>query len=121
MYIPDYDLRELLLAKDPLCAVDAFAVQVLVVLASLLGMRMCPDCPRCAECENPCVDIFGSTAERMRGLIGRAGALVGAAEAQKADGVLHIHFQLFVQCACQVNTCRHQRDDRTQTSGRVGA
>ena len=53
--IPDYDLRKLLLAKDPLCAVDAFAVQVLVVLASLLGMRMCPDCPDCAECENPCI------------------------------------------------------------------
>ena len=86
--IPDYDLRKLLLAKDPLCAMDAFAVQVLVVLASLLGMRMCPDCPHCAECENPCMDIFGSTAEPMGGLIGRADALAGAVKAQKAEGVL---------------------------------
>ena len=50
------------------------------------------------------MDIFGSTAEPMGGLIGRADALVGAVEAQKAEGVLHIHFQLFVQCAWQFNT-----------------
>ena len=93
-----------MLAKDPLCAVDSFQVQIRVVLAILLGMRMCPDCPHCAECEDACMDMFGSTAEPMGGLLGRSDGIIGAVEAQKAEGVLHLHFHVFVQCAWQFNT-----------------
>ena len=38
--MPDYDLLRLILARDPLCAVDAFQVFARVELAQLLGIRM---------------------------------------------------------------------------------
>ena len=63
--IPEYEARKLLLARDPLCAVDAFSINIRVLLASLLGLRMCPDCPRCAQSSSPCTDIVGSNAEPM--------------------------------------------------------
>ena len=49
--IPGYDLRKILLARDPVCAAQAFAVQVRGILATLRGQRMCPNCPHCAESE----------------------------------------------------------------------
>ena len=45
--LPEYDLRRLIHARDPLCVVDAFKVYVRVMLARLAGMRMCPECPHC--------------------------------------------------------------------------
>ena len=94
MQIPGYDLRRILLAEDPLAAANAFFVQIRTVLATVLGLRMCPFCPRCA-C--PCQDAFGSVAELMGGLAGRADAMFGAVECQKTTGSLHYHFFLFVQ------------------------
>ena len=93
---PDYETRKLILARDPLCAVDAFTVQVRVVLACLLGIRMCPDCPHCNHGKNPCQDRFGSNAEAQGGSLGRCDALFGAVETQKS-GVLHFHLKAFVQ------------------------
>ena len=63
--VPGYDLRRLLLAQDPLCAANAFFVQVRVILATVLGIRMCPHCPHCARSSNPCQDGLGSGAEIM--------------------------------------------------------
>jgi hypothetical protein len=37
------------------------------------------------------MDVFGSNATPMGGSAGRADALIGAVEAQKAEGVLHLH------------------------------
>ena len=37
------------------------------------------------------MDIFGSNATPMGGSAGRGDALIGAVEAQKAEGVLHLH------------------------------
>ena len=37
---PDYETRKVILARDPLCAVDAFTVHSRVVLARLLGIRI---------------------------------------------------------------------------------
>ena len=54
--IPGYDLRRIMQAQDTLSAVNAFMVQVITILATCLGARMCPDCPRCAESSNPCHD-----------------------------------------------------------------
>ena len=51
--------------------------------------------------EKPCMDMFGSNASPMGGSMGRADALIGATEAQKAEGVLHLHFFLFLQMAHQ--------------------
>jgi len=101
--LPDYELRRLILARDPLCTVDAFKVLVRVVLAQLLGMRMCPDCPRCNEGDNPCQNRFGSNALPQGGIFGRCDAIFGGVEAQKS-GSLHLHFWAYVQRAHQHKT-----------------
>ena len=38
--IPGYDLRRLILARDPLAAVNAFMIQIRIILATVLGVRM---------------------------------------------------------------------------------
>ena len=100
---PDYETRRLILARDPLCAADAFTVLVRVVLARLLGMRMCPDCPHCNQGSNPCQDRFGSNAEPQGGVFGRCDAIYGAVETQRS-GTLHYHFKAFIERAHQYKT-----------------
>ena len=51
--IPGYDMRRLMMAEDPLAAVNAFFVQIRTVLATIFGIRMCPYCPHCH-----CQDAF---------------------------------------------------------------
>ena len=65
--IPGYETRRLFLAEDPLAAANAFSVQIRTVLATILGIRMCPNCPHCAETATPCQDALGSSAEPMGG------------------------------------------------------
>ena len=79
--IPGYDLRKLMLAGDPLAAVNAFFVQIRCILATVLGIRMCPQCPHCTN--PPCQDALGSVAELLPGLAGRPDAMFGAVECQK--------------------------------------
>ena len=43
--LPEYDVRRLITSRDPLCCVHAFQVMTRVVLPSLHGFRVCPDCP----------------------------------------------------------------------------
>ena len=88
--IPGYDLRSIMMARNPLAVVNAFFVQIRVILASVLGIGMCPFGPHCRN--NPCQDAFGSVAELLGGCAGRADALVGAAKCQKPNGSLHYHF-----------------------------
>ena len=95
--VPNYDLRRLMNARDPVSCVYAFRVAIIVVVASLFGLRMCPDCPHCNMSEKPCMDMFGSNANAMGGSAGRADGCIGAVEAQKAEGVLHIHMFIFFQ------------------------
>ena len=76
--IPGYDLRKLILARDPLAAVFAFSVQIRMILATLLGIRMCHACPDCSYTDTPCTDAFGSNAEAMGGIAGRSDGLCGA-------------------------------------------
>ena len=102
--LPEYDLRRTMTARDPLCCVYAFWVNVTCLLPLLYGLRMCPDCPRCVSSNSPCMDVFGSNATPMGGSAGRADAMVGAIEAQKAEGVLHLHLFLFLQMAHQFLT-----------------
>ena len=60
--LPEYKLRRQAVSNDILCCVDAFLVLVKVVLATLLGIRMCPKCPHCNADGStfPCQDQFGS-------------------------------------------------------------
>ena len=81
------------MAEDPLAAVNAFFVQIRTVLATILGIRMCPNCPQCMSCQ----DALGSVAEMMGGIAGRADAMFGAVECQKSTGSLHYHLFLFIQ------------------------
>ena len=104
--IPGYDLRRLLQAEDPLAAANAFVVQIRVILATVLGIRMCPHCPHCSNTEYPCQDAMGSNAELMGGLAGRADALFGAVECQKSNGSLHFHFFAYVQRVHQYATMK---------------
>ena len=76
-------------AEDPLAAANAFFVQIRTVLATMFGIRMCPHCPHCSSSDNPCQDAFGSVAEIMGGVLGRADAMFGAVEYQKTTGALH--------------------------------
>ena len=99
--LPDYDLARLMTARDPLACVYAFQVMTKVVAPGLYGLRMCPDCPHCATSEQPCMDAFGSNGTPMGGSVGRADSMVGAVEAQKAEGMLHLHFFLYGQQAHQ--------------------
>ena len=83
------------MAEGPLAAVNAFFVQIRTVLATILGIRMCPSCPQCTCCQ----DALGSVAELMGGIAGRADAMFGAVERQKSTGSLHyIFFSLFSGC-----------------------
>ena len=102
--IPGYDLRKLMLARNPLAAANAFSVYVRVVLAKLLGIRMCHNCPHCSMSSSPCSDAFGSNAEPMGGIAGRCDALFGAVEAQRSTGSLHLHFFHYGQRLHQFHT-----------------
>ena len=48
------------------------------------------------------MDIYGSNGTPMGGSNGRADAMIGAVEAQKAEGVLHLHFFIFFQMMHQL-------------------
>ena len=104
--IPGYDTRRLFLAEDPVAAANAFFVQIRTVLATMLGVRMCPRCPQCSQSASPCQDALGSNAEAMGGIAGRVDALFGAVEAQKTTGGLHYHFFMFVQSLHQFSTLK---------------
>jgi hypothetical protein len=99
--LPEYDLRRLITARDALCCVHAFMVMARVLFPSLYGFRMCPKCPHCVESAYPCMDRFGSNATPMGGSAGRGDAIIGAVEAQQAEGVLHLHLFLFVEMVNQ--------------------
>ena len=85
--VPGYDLRRLIQARDPQCAVNAFRVYIIKVLAPALGIRMCADCPHCCETDMPCPDSLGSSAEVLGGMAGRGDALSGAVECQKSPAL----------------------------------
>ena len=95
-----------MLAQDPSAATNAFVVQIRTILATILGIRMCPFCPHCAESSCPCQDALGSVAEAMGGIVGRVDAMFGAVECQKVTGALHYHFFIFVQRLHQYATLK---------------
>jgi hypothetical protein len=80
-------------AQDPLSTVDAFSVSVRFLLASLLGIRMCANCPHCnLNAATACQDRFGSSATAMGGIFGMCEGFAGAVEYQHS-GTPHIHLK----------------------------
>ena len=65
-------------------AANAFSIQIRTVLATMLGIRMCPRCPHSSDSPSPCQDALGSNAEAMGGIAGRVDALFGAVIAAQA-------------------------------------
>ena len=70
--LPEYDLRKIAAARDPLAVVEAYRVEIMLRLASVLGVRMCPHCPRCNNKKGNlgCQDRFGSNMRPMGGVLG---------------------------------------------------
>ena len=45
--LPEYDLRRAATAQDPYAVIEAYKIEIKFRLMILLGVRMCPNCPRC--------------------------------------------------------------------------
>ena len=56
------------------------------------------------------MDMFGSNATALGGAAGRADAMIGAVEAQKAEGVVHVHLFLYIQMILQYSTLKEVAD-----------
>ena len=51
--------------------VEGYRVEILLRLAAVLGVRMCPRCPRCNDGDGlGCQDRFGSNMRPMGGVLG---------------------------------------------------
>ena len=101
-WLPAYDERRAILARDGLASVDGFRMSVLLVCEYLFGMRVCPLCPDCNHGEaSPCQDLFGNNAYSDGGIFGRADGIYISIEAQKSAGSLHAHGQLHIECLHQ--------------------
>jgi hypothetical protein len=101
--LPEYDIRQTAAARDPLAVVEAHRLNVCLRLAYLLGLRMCPMCPRCNNEPWGCQDLFGSNMRPSGGTLGGAVALEIGNEHQM-HGTPHAHGQLHVVCLYQFAT-----------------
>ena len=101
--LPEYDIRQIAAARDPLAVVEAHRLNVCLRLAYLLGIRMCPRCPRCNNEPWGCQDLFGSNMRPSGGTLGGAVALEIGNEPQE-HGTPHAHGQLHVVCLYQFAT-----------------
>ena len=95
--LPEYELRRQAITNDILCCVEAFLVLVKVVLATLLGIRMCPKCPHCNAngSKHPCQDQFGSNMDTFGGIFGGCDGFGGGVESQRG-GTLHLHLIAYI-------------------------
>ena len=110
-WLPPYDERRAILARDGLASVEGFRLSILLTCEHIFGMRVCARCPDCnhgerAGCEgNPydvrCQNLFGSNAYSEGGSFGIAEGIYISIEAQKSAGSLHAHGQLHIACLHQ--------------------
>ena len=63
--LPEYKIRQEATARDPLAAVEAHRLNICLRLAWVLGVRMCPNCPRCNAEGMGCQDLYGSNMRPM--------------------------------------------------------
>ena len=107
--LPAYETRRVSSARDPYAVIAAYDVEIRLRLARLLGVRMCPNCPRCndrsyaSNKRKPCQDKFGSNMMPMGGLLGGCDGFGGATENQTA-GTPHFHGEAHVICIYQFGT-----------------
>ena len=113
--IPIYDDRLTATARDPLAIIEAYRVEIYLRLAALLGVRMCPHCPRCNDSINGCQDLLGSNMRPMGGVLGGMPALGGATEHQ-GHGTPHLHLEGHVVCIYQYGTLE-EIASKIQTDG----
>ena len=99
--LPEYDLRRACTAQDPHAVIEAYKVEVYLRLATLLGLRMCPNCPNCKRF--PCQDKFGSNMRPGGGVFGGVVAMGGGTEHQ-GYGTPHLHLEFHVTSAYQYGT-----------------
>ena len=50
-FLPAYDDRRAILARDSLASVDGFRLCILITCEYMFGMRVCIDCPYCNHCK----------------------------------------------------------------------
>lgn len=76
--LPEYVWRRRALCQDVLASIDAIRVLCCIVLARLLGTRMCERCPACNvnDSDNPCQNNFGSIIRPWVVFLGVCGGLV---------------------------------------------
>jgi hypothetical protein len=97
--LPSFDARQRIVAQDPLASVHAFRCMVMLLVRTMLGCRICSDCPwRSANCS--CQDMFGSVANAEGGVFGMVEAYAGSIEAQNF-GALHVHILLWLNWVFQ--------------------
>ena len=101
--IPEYDVRRMMTSRDPWAVMQAFIHAVKYILARLLGLRMCPLCPRCNATEFCCQNKFGDNMQPLGGTMGLAVALGGAIEYQRNDNP-HFHGNLHLATIYQHKT-----------------
>ena len=101
--LPEYDLRRAATCRDPLAVVEGYRIETYLRLATVLGVRMCPHCPRCNLLGKGCQDRFGSNMRPMGGVLGGMSALGGSTEYQ-GMGTPHLHAEGHVVCAYQYDT-----------------
>ena len=89
---------------------DAFYIHIRLRLARILGVRMCPRCPRCNEDKTPpCQNKFGSNMIPIGGSLGGCPALGSAVEHQ-GHGTPHLHGDVHVACVYQFGTLQDVAD-----------
>jgi hypothetical protein len=102
-WLPNYDDRRAILARDGLASVDGFRTGILLVCELLWGLRICPMCPDCnhGDANHGCQDFFGSNAFAEGCIVGRGDGVYISFEAQKSPGSVHGHSRFHVQCVHQ--------------------
>ena len=103
--IPPYTLRRIMAARDPSAVMQSFTVSIKFLLARLLGMRMCPECPHCNKDGGnlPCSNAFGHNMLPLGGIMGLAVALGGCVEYQGNDNP-HFHGNVHLATVYQYKT-----------------
>ena len=89
MFVPPYDTRRQLTARDPWAVVLSFQTIVRCIFAKLLGIRMCFRCPAC-----DCRDASGNGCHVTGGLFGLVRGLCGAIEYQ-TNSTPHFHCNVY--------------------------
>ena len=99
--IPCYSERCIMTSRDPRAVIHNYLYQVKARLPVLLGLRMCPECPKCNSDwkvtangkHTPCQNRFGSNMMACGGCFGACISLGGSTEYQELSAP-HLHIQV---------------------------